>query len=362
MAEEEAGFDPTMKKKKKKKPFDPSGLEGLSDDGIAPGGEDDGDKPSPRESGGFKEDEDDNLDFAKMKKKKKKTTFIFDDGTGTPVGDEDGEKGDKSSPKESAGTVKDEDDIDNLDFAKIKKKKKKPTFSLDELGDALDGDGKDDQMGDDDLDFNNMKKKKKKKKMNLDEATEDDDLDDGSADTPSGGGAGGGTDAWRGSDRDYTYDELLQRVFNIMRERNPDMVAGERRKFVMKPPQVLRVGTKKTSFANFLEITRTLRRAPKHLQAFLLAELGTSGSVDANNQLIIKGRFQQKQIENILRRYIKEYVTCHTCRAPETILEKDTRLNFLRCEKCGSRCSVNSIKSGFQAVTAKRAAIRAKAT
>ena len=81
---------------------------------------------------------------------------------------------------------------------------------------------------------------------------------------------------------------------------------------------------------------------------FLLAELGTSGSVDGNSQLIIKGRFQQKQIENVLRRYIKEYVTCHTCRSPDTILQKDTRIFFLQCETCGSRCSVTSIKSGFQ--------------
>jgi len=92
----------------------------------------------------------------------------------------------------------------------------------------------------------------------------------------------------------------------------------------------------------------SLHRQPKHLLDFLLAELGTSGSVDGNSQLIIKGRFQQKQIENVLRRYIKEYVTCHTCRSPETILQKDTRLFFLQCETCGSRCSVASIKSGFQ--------------
>lgn len=44
-------------------------------------------------------------------------------------------------------------------------------------------------------------------------------------------------------------------------------------------------------------------RQPKHLLDFLLAELGTSGSVDGNSQLIIKGRFQPKQIENVLRRY-----------------------------------------------------------
>jgi len=90
--------------------------------------------------------------------------------------------------------------------------------------------------------------------------------------------------------------------------------------------------------------------------------LGTSGSIDGNNQLIIKGRFQQKQIENVLRRYIKEYVTCHTCRSPNTLLQKDSRIFFLQCEACGSRCSVASIKHGFQAVTGKRAAIRAKAT
>jgi translation initiation factor 2 beta subunit (eIF-2beta)/eIF-5 len=45
-----------------------------------------------------------------------------------------------------------------------------------------------------------------------------------------------------------------------------------------------------------------LFRQPKHLLDFLLAELGTSGSVDGNSQLIIKGRFQSKQIENVLRR------------------------------------------------------------
>lgn len=35
-----------------------------------------------------------------------------------------------------------------------------------------------------------------------------------------------------------------------------------------------------------------------------------SGSIDGNNQLIIKGRFQQKQIENVLRRYISKLCLC----------------------------------------------------
>ena len=60
-----------------------------------------------------------------------------------------------------------------------------------------------------------------------------------------------------------------------MRAKNPAMAEGGKKKFVMKPPQVVRIGTKKTSFVNFADICRILHRQPKHLLAFLLAELGT---------------------------------------------------------------------------------------
>merc|ERR1712142_758471 len=277
----------------------------------------------------------------------------------------------------------------DLDFGGLKKKKKKKKVVID-LGDddvapaadtpvaepdaAVDGPGDEGDLGDDDLGLDLGLKKKKKKKKPLDVSALENDLNELNLEGEEGDDANeDGTAAeevpdqisviaWRAdSVRDYTYDELLARVFEIMRQKNPDMVAGEKKKFVMKPPQVVRAGAKKTSFVNFTEICRLLHRQPKHLMAFLMAELGTSGSVDGTNQLVIKGRFQQKQIENVLRRYIKEYVTCHTCRSPETMLQRDTRLYFLQCETCGSRCSVATIKSGFQAMTSKRAAIRAKA-
>lgn len=305
----------------------------------------------------------------KKKKKKKKTTFDIDAAL-AEGNDVNADGATNNGPSEEVDTPGGGEDADNdadidLDFTKKKKKKKKP-FSTDDLEAALsevkddnfgDGANQEDELIDDnfDLDFNKLKKKKKSKKKDLDEimaevedkAEDKENVDDNSV-------------SWVGSDRDYTYEELLNRAFEIMRDKNPDMAAGKKQKFVMRPPQVVKIGAKKTSFANFTEICRMLHRQPKHLLDFLLAELGTSGSVDGNNQLIIKGRFQQKQIENVLRRYIKEYVTCHTCRSPDTILQKDTRLFFLQCETCGSRCSVASIKSGFQAVTSKRAAIRAK--
>ena len=158
---------------------------------------------------------------------------------------------------------------------------------------------------------------------------------------------------------DYSYDQLLGLVFGIMKEKNPEFAAGEKKKFIMKPPQIGRAGSKKTAFANFAEICKILNRPPKHVLQFLMAELGTNGSIDGNNCLIVKGRFQQKHFESVLRKYIKEYVTCHTCKSSHTELTKDTRLFFLECKTCGSRCSVSAIKSGFTAMVGKRAAVRA---
>jgi len=257
------------------------------------------------------------------------------------------EKGDeeKEVPKE------DLDDVDLESFGeKKKKKKKKPALNMKDLEEALPDDKAEDN---DEVDLESFGEKKKKKKRPKKKDDDDDDENKENEDDSNE------ATAW-GQDRDYTYDELLQRVYNIIKDKNPDSVMGEKKKFVMRPPQVVKVGAKKTAFVNFTEIAKMLHRQPKHLLAFLFAELGTTGAIDGNNQLVMKGKFQQKHIENVLRRYIKEYVTCHTCRSPDTILNKETRLFFLQCMTCHSRCSVQTIKTGFQAVTGKRSAIRAK--
>jgi translation initiation factor 2 subunit 2 len=37
-------------------------------------------------------------------------------------------------------------------------------------------------------------------------------------------------------------------------------------------------------------------------------------------------------MEAVLRSYIMEYVTCKTCKSPDTLLEKDNRLFFVTCQ------------------------------
>jgi translation initiation factor 2 subunit 2 len=132
----------------------------------------------------------------------------------------------------------------------------------------------------------------------------------------------------------------------------------------MKPPQLMRVGTKKTLWTNFQEICKMMRRNPDHVFQFMLAELGTEGSIDGSQRFVIRGKFVSKYIESLLRKYIGEYVTCQMCRSFNTSLTRDSvsRLYFVHCQDCGSSRSVAPIRAGYHAQTrADRRALRANA-
>ena len=96
-----------------------------------------------------------------------------------------------------------------------------------------------------------------------------------------------------------------------------------------------------------------MQRQAEHVLSFLLAELGTQGSIDGQQRLVLKGRFTPKVngpssgqlsnavlqriaiysaepaaeltltpppgcpkgVENIIRRYISDYVSCKMCRS-----------------------------------------------
>ncbi|KAL0712709.1 hypothetical protein Bca4012_019687 [Brassica carinata] len=150
---------------------------------------------------------------------------------------------------------------------------------------------------------------------------------------------------WEGSDRFYLYEEvntsqiafvfkciffkifiaasdewscmfvqMLGRVFNTLREHNPDLT-GNRRRTIMRPPQVLREGTKKTVFVNFMDLCKTYEQ--------------TSASSNSIDHVAVLD-------------------------SPDTNLAKENRLFFMRCEQCGSKRSVEQIKAGYVALVGKR--------
>lgn len=243
------------------------------------------------------------------------------------------------------------------------KKKKKKSKSAEELENTLETDSTTDQGAVDGIAgaLGDLKLKKKKKKSpastandfekQLEKAGVLDDNNENSTEQT--------TSEQTDDQTQYglSYEDLLSRFFDILKSNNPEL-AGDRSgsKFKIPPPVCQREGNKKTAFANVQEISDKLQRTPDHVISYLFAELGTSGSVDGQKRLILKGRFQPKQLESVLRRYIIEYVTCKTCKSINTQLKKESsnRLFFLVCNSCGSTRSVTSIKTGFQAHVGKR--------
>ena len=150
----------------------------------------------------------------------------------------------------------------------------------------------------------------------------------------------------------YTYEELLTRIFGILAEKNPEHGTRSQPIYI-KPPTVGREG-KKTVWFNFGEICDQLNRTTDHFSQFVFAELGTTGSLDANRCLVIRGRYLAKHIEVLIRHYIKEYVACASCKSFKTTLSKDNRLYFLTCNECHSKRTVQPIKRGYQAQIGKR--------
>lgn len=262
--------------------------------------------------------------------------------------------------------TKESDDVAEMLKGMKKKKSKKPKAD-DGEAEGGEGEGEGDAAADGGLDLSTMKKKKKKAPK---EGAKDDfaakiaalDINEKEGEVATAekpvdeGDMEKGTGIWQHDEtKAIGYELLLSRFFNLLAQKNPDHASSGSRSYKIPPPQCLREGNKKTIFANIAEICKRMKRTDEHVTSYLFAELGTSGSVDGSRRLVIKGRFQQKQIENVLRRYIMEYVTCKTCRSPDTELNKgENRLYFITCNSCGSRRSVTAIKTGFSAQVGKR--------
>ncbi len=214
------------------------------------------------------------------------------------------------------------DEVTDL-FKGLGKKKKSSKKAKDE---AADGGDEATPAADGEFDPTALKKKKKKKPAKAAEAddfeaklaeagvNENGEVDADAKVAPKeeeelDGDMVAGTGIWaHDEEKPIKYDKLLERFFAHLHSAHPDLLSSGSRSYVIPPPQCLREGNKKTIFANIPDICKRMKRSEEHVMQFIFAELGTSGSVDGSRRLVIKGRFQQKQIENVLRRYIGKLV------------------------------------------------------
>jgi len=275
------------------------------------------------------------LDLGEKKKKKKDKKEKKEKKEKSPALDDAGGELEldlkKKKKKKKTEDKKEEDVVGDLDLTKKKKKKTKDKSEKSEKSEDIV-----------DLDLTGKSKKKKDKNKVVATERKMEELDEANMAT-------------------YGYDTLLDRVFDLMEENSVGKGAkGFGKRIVCPPPQMVRIGTKKSGYQNFGITCQSLNRQAKHVMQYILAETGTSGNLDQKEQMILRGRFKPSHMENVLREYIKEYVQCATCKSANTVLEKLDRLTFMNCNDCSSRRTVMAMTAGFQALVGKRKKQREK--
>ena len=129
---------------------------------------------------------------------------------------------------------------------------------------------------------------------------------------------------------DLDYESLLKSAM----EKIPKKEAGGSR---FKVPQaVVESQGSKTVIKNFSEIAAALRREPAHIVRFIAKELAAPGSVQSGS-LVLQVKVSREVLQKKLEDYIKKFVYCRVCGEPDTKIEKEDRIVFIRCEACGAR-------------------------
>jgi translation initiation factor 2 subunit 3 len=125
------------------------------------------------------------------------------------------------------------------------------------------------------------------------------------------------------------YGELLDAVM-VRKEEALGTAAPDRLRI---PEPKLEVLHKHTMILNWTALCDALGDGA-HLLDFVLAELQVAGSVNAQGQLMFRGRWRGEDIQGLLRRYARMFKKCAQCNGYATTLVRSGRILKVRCPRC----------------------------
>lgn len=126
------------------------------------------------------------------------------------------------------------------------------------------------------------------------------------------------------------YEKLLEHAYTKLPKKQ---TAKER--FEMPVAEVLNNGNN-TIIKNFAEISKEIRRDPRHIAKFLYKALASAGSIEGNT-LVLQKKIHKHVVNDKLHSYIKNFVICKACGKADTYLAKDGRHFYVKCEACGAK-------------------------
>ena len=112
--------------------------------------------------------------------------------------------------------------------------------------------------------------------------------------------------------------------------------AFEKQRFEV-PKVVGHIQGNRTVVSNFLQIADALRREPALLLKFILKELATPGELKRSGSVIVGTKVPASRINEKIRQFAVEFVLCPECGKPDTKIEEEGQVAFLKCQACGAR-------------------------
>jgi len=146
----------------------------------------------------------------------------------------------------------------------------------------------------------------------------------------------------------YNYKILLDRIYTELKDNDIFYV----KKACLKSPIVHRLTSKKTAWINFKDCCLNINRDNNNIINYITNELSTEANIDGNNYLILNGIYNQKNIEDIFKKYVINFVQCSSCKSLETTTLRNNilRINFLECSICKSTKSLTQVATSYKRV------------
>ena len=130
-----------------------------------------------------------------------------------------------------------------------------------------------------------------------------------------------------------SYENLLKRAQGMLPQKS---TAAER----LEVPKVLgHIQGNRTVVSNFHNIADIIRRPVGHFLKYLLKEFATSGEL-SKSALILGTKVPASRINEKIQQYLKDFVICPECKRPDTKLEREDNVTFIKCSACGARHAV----------------------
>lgn len=131
------------------------------------------------------------------------------------------------------------------------------------------------------------------------------------------------------------YETLLTKA----REKLP-VFAAEKSRFEV-PNARGHIQGAKTIITNFVQIAQAMQRDPHQVLKYVLKGLAIPGEIKPVG-LVLGAKIPASRINEKIQQYTQEFVFCRECHKPETKLEKEGMIFFMKCQACGARYSIKS--------------------